>query len=126
MPIIQIKSLPFKQHLEVEEVIAQLSRRFSSEMDISLEYITVTWEYYLPGHYAQAGKVIPRQNKDSHPLIVELFTPDIHNNEMIEKMFECISNVLSEETGVNFDNIFISYRKAHSGQIFDGGKIEKW
>jgi phenylpyruvate tautomerase PptA (4-oxalocrotonate tautomerase family) len=126
MPIIQIKSLPFKQHLELKEVIEQLSRRFSSEMDISPEYITVTWEYYLPGHYAHSGKAIPRQDPATHPLMVELFTPDVHTEEMIGKMFECIANILSEETEVNFENIFITHHEIHSGQVFDGGNIVKW
>jgi phenylpyruvate tautomerase PptA (4-oxalocrotonate tautomerase family) len=126
MPFIHIKSLPFKQHIEVEEVVELLNRKFASELDISLEHVTVTWEFFLPGHYAHSGKVLPRQAANSHPLQVELFTPDFFTDETITKMFECIADFLSENTGVKYENIFISHREVRSGRVFNGGKIDKW
>ena len=45
---------------------------------------------------------------------------------LIEKMLQTVASSISKRTKVPLSNIFINYRSAHSGMVFDNGKIVKW
>jgi hypothetical protein len=126
MPFIHIKSLPLKKHLEINTILEQLSQRFSRECDIPLQEVSASWEYFLPGQYAHAGITCPWQPDKSHPLLVELLTPDNYPEKTLRKMFECIANIISESIGVRYDNIFMYQNSVYSGRVFDGGKVVNW
>jgi hypothetical protein len=94
MPIIHIKSLPFKKHLEINTILEQLNQRFSRECDVPLQEVSATWEYFLPGQYAHAEVTCPQQGDDPHPLLVELITPDNYPEKTLQKMFICIATII--------------------------------
>jgi hypothetical protein len=62
IPFSHIKSLPFEKPVAIKAVLERISEDFSPETEIALEHVTATCEFFLPGHYAVAGKA---KNNDS-------------------------------------------------------------
>lgn len=126
MPFIHVKSLPFDQTLNVASVLEKLTKDFAKGTNIGLEHVTATWEFLSPGHYAVAGKTVGRQPAKSHPVLVDLLSPDFNPPEKIEKVLQLIASSISEQISIPIDNIFIHHRQAHSGMVFDAGEIARW
>ena len=126
MPFIHIKSLPFTKSVDVGAVLEGLSRDFAKETGIELKHVHATWQFLKPGHYAVAGKARGRQPKSSHPLLVDLLSPDFNDASASETMLACVASSLAKRTGIPRDNIFIDHRQARSGMVFDAGSVEHW
>ncbi len=130
MPFIQIKSLPFEDAFDVSEAVLAITKDFSEGNDIPAFHVHTTWEFYLPGHYAK-GEAAPDYHPvavqpPSHPLIVDLLTPDFNDADTIEKMLVTLANSIANHAPVSLDRIFINHRQARSGMVFDDGKVVKW
>jgi hypothetical protein len=121
----------------MKAVLEGISEDFSRETEIALEHVTATWEFFLPGHYAVAGKAEEQQPRPalpgplggpgkSHPILVDLLTPDFNDAKTIERMLKCIAKSLAKRAGILPNNIFINHRQAHSGMVFDNGEIVRW
>lgn len=126
MPFIHIKSLPFDNPFQAKDVLASITADFAASTGIDLKHVTVTWEFFQPGHYAVAGKVAESQPQNSHPVLVDFLAPDFNNIEMIAKMLSCIAESISKRTEIPVQNIFINHRQAHSSYVFDAGEIVRW
>jgi phenylpyruvate tautomerase PptA (4-oxalocrotonate tautomerase family) len=126
VPFIHIKSLPFEKPLKVTDVVEGVTKDFAKATGIGLEHVTATWEFFSPGHYAVAWKAAQYQPQSSHPVLVDLLAPDFNVPAKIEQMFKSIASSISKRAKVPIDNIFINYRQAHSGMVFDAGEIFRW
>lgn len=126
MPFIHIKSLPQEQPLDIRSVIEGVSGDFARAVGIGLEHVTVTWEFFLPGYYAEGGAAAMQQTRDSHPLLVDILAPDFNPPGTVVTMLTAVAGSLSERADVSLRNIFINYRQAHSGQVFDAGEVVRW
>jgi hypothetical protein len=126
MPFIHVKSLRFAKSFDFAAVLEGVSRDFARETGIGLEHVHATWEFLKAGHYAAAGKTRDRQPKSSHPLLVDLLSPDFNDARAIETMLECVASSLANRTGIARSTIFVNHRRAHSGMVFDGGSVERW
>lgn len=126
MPFIKIKSLRFKQEIDIPNVISSISRDFSNELDIDIKHITVTWEYIEAGHYASSGETVEFQPNDSHPLLVDILAPDFNDKISIKAMLETAAHSITRNSGIPIHNIFINIYQAHSGMVFDSGEIVGW
>jgi len=126
MPFIQIKSLPFENSFDVSKVVAAISKDFSIANNISVLHIHTSWEFYLSGQYAKGENTPNFHPQSHHPIIVDLLTPDFNNNETIKLMLVSLAKSISSHSKMNIDNIFINHRHAHSGMVFDDGKIVEW
>lgn len=99
---------------------------FSITNHIPINHVHTTWEFYIPGHYAK-GKNAPNYQPDSHhPLIVDLLTPNFNKSDTIKIMLTSLAKSISGHSKVDLNNIFINHRYAHSGMVFDDGKIVEW
>jgi phenylpyruvate tautomerase PptA (4-oxalocrotonate tautomerase family) len=126
MPLIHIKSLPLASEFDTSAVLEELCRDFSAATGIAIQYVTVTWEYLPPGHYAVAGKAERQQPRDSHPVLVDLLTPDFHSTTRVETMVRAIAACIAARTPVDIGNIFVNHRRAHSGGVFGNGDLVRW
>jgi phenylpyruvate tautomerase PptA (4-oxalocrotonate tautomerase family) len=126
MPFIHIKSLPFDPPLEISAVVKGITRDFAEGSGVGLEHVTATWEFIESGHYAVAGAAPLNQPRATHPVLVDLLSPDFNPPEQVEKMLHTVAQSVSVRTGVPIGNIFINHRHARSGMVFDAGKIVKW
>ena len=126
MPFIHIKSLPFKQSLDIPTVISNIANDFATKTSTPLEYIHTTWEFFKPGHYAIGSKTSDHQPEQNCPIIVDLLTPDFNQAETIGVMLTSIADSISTHARFPINNIFINHRPAHSGMVFDDGEIDQW
>jgi len=126
MPLIHVKSLPFRNEPDIQDVVEGLSMDFATAMDIAPEHVSVTWEYLAPGAYAIAGKAGESQVEDSYPVLVDLLAPDFTGKAQINLMLEVIASSISNRVGVSVTNVFVNYREAHAGRVFDRGQIVTW
>lgn len=126
MPFIHIKSLPFTRSLNMAAVLEGISHDFSKETETDLKHVHATWQFFEPGHYAVNGEVHADQAKSSHPVLVDLLTPDFDDEERIETMLTSLAASIAKRANINKKNIFINHRYAHSGMVFDNGRVERW
>lgn len=126
MPFIHIKSLPFAKSFDVAAVLEGVSRDFAQETGIELKHVHATWEFLKPGHYSVAGKARDRHSQSSHPLLVDLLSPDFNDAKTVETMLTCVASSLAKRAKVPRSNIFINHRHAHSGMALDAGRVERW
>ena len=126
MPFIHIKSLPLGPHIPVSSVVEEITKDVAREAGVDLEHITATWEYLQAGHYAVAGKAEARQSETSHPVIVDLLSPDFNGAVQIRKMLHAVAESISKRAKVPITNIFINHRQARSGMVFNAGDVETW
>lgn len=126
MPFIHIKCLPQAGNFDLQSVMKQLSNRFAREMDLHEKSITVIWEVLKPDCYLNNGQLASEQPQDSHPVIVDLLVPDFNSQPRIEKMMECIVEVLAVTLAIPIGNVFVNCRLALSGMVMDNGEIVKW
>jgi hypothetical protein len=126
MPFIHIRSLPQPGNPDLKSVMLQLSNRFSREMDVQEKSVAITWEVLSPECYLNVGRFVQEQPQDSHPVIVELLVPDFNSQPRIEKMMECIVELLAVALVIPVGNVFVNCRLALSGTVLDNGEIVKW
>ena len=126
MPFIHIKSLPPSEPLVIQSLLENLARDFAAALDIDLEHVTTTWQSLAPGHYAVAGVSAVSQPANTHPILIDVLAPDFNSAETIEKMLGAVADIFSRLSGIAKTNIFIHYRAAHSGEVFDAGEIVRW
>lgn len=126
MPFIHIKSLPLDEPIKVDNIVEGIIEDFSDGTGIDPEHVTVTWEFLQPGHYAVAGKSSTHQKGVSHPVLVDMLSPDFNSAEQIEVMLHTVAASISKRAYIPVDKIFINHRQARSGMVFDAGKVVKW
>ena len=126
MPYIHIRSLPFEHPRNIAAVVEGIARDFAKASGIALDHVSVTWNFLAPGHYAVAGTAIEFQRQDSHPVLVDLLAPDFNPPDAAELMLHAAASGISQHAGIAIDNIFIEYRQAHPGMVFDAGAIVRW
>lgn len=126
MPFIHVKSLPLDSGAASDDLVVSVVTDFAAATGIGLEHVTATWEFLRPGHYAAARSAPNHQPEASHPVLVDLLSPDFNPPERIETMLHAVAESISKRAGVPLANIFINHRQAHSGMVFDGGEVVRW
>lgn len=126
MPFIHIKSLPFKEDVDISGTITTIASDFAKNTGVTLRHIHTTWEFYSAGHYAKGDEVAEHQPKENYPIIVDLLTPDFNELKIISVMLESIADSISRQLNFPKHNIFINHRHAHSAMVFDDGEIVQW
>jgi len=126
MPFIHVKSLPFVAPFNVASVLEGLTKDFAEGVGVGLEHVTATWEFLPAGHYAVGGKAASNQPDKSHPVLVDLLSPDFNAPDKIEKMLLVVASSISKRVKIPISTIFINHRQAHSGMVFDAGEIARW
>ena len=126
MPFIQIKSLPLKETFDISKAILDINSDFSITNHIPINHVHTTWEFYISGQYAKGENAPNFQPESHHPLIVDLLTPDFNKSDAIKTMLTSLAKSISDHSKIDLNNIFINHRHAHSGMVFDDGKIVEW
>lgn len=126
MPFIHIKSLPFQKDIDTSEVIIRIGKDFARHNQIPLEHVHTTWEFFKPGHFAKGDLTPEFQPQEPHSLIVDLMTPDFNDSQTIRQMLLSLADSIARHARVPKSKIFINHRQAHSGMVYDDGKIVSW
>ncbi|WP_299018005.1 hypothetical protein [uncultured Photobacterium sp.] len=126
MPLVRIKSLPFKQDVAIDQVLTTLSQVISDAGKIEQRHIMLTWEYLVKSHYVHHGTVADVQPNDSHPVLVDLIAPNFNTEVQIAQTLELIANTIAEQLPIAKKNIFINFTPAYSDGVYDEGHVVEW
>jgi hypothetical protein len=126
VPFIHVRSLPLAGSFDVGAAVRAITRDFAVGARVEARHVTVTWEVIEPGHYAHAGKTATGQPARSHPVLVELLAPDFHDDESVERMLVTTAEAVAAQAGVPPENVFVEFRAARAGRVFDEGAIARW
>ena len=74
----------------------------------------------------RCGRRGPAAGRPSHPVLVTLLMPDSVPQAEIEQSLLALASSISERAQVPLNAIFINHEQAHSGRVFDAGKLVRW
>ena len=77
------------------------------------EHVVVTWQTL------DAASGEPR-------LVVDVFAPDFHPADRVELMLRSVAASVAHAAGLRPADVFVNYRAARSGEVFDGGDVVRW
>ncbi|WNO09656.1 hypothetical protein [Teredinibacter sp. KSP-S5-2] len=126
MPVITIKSLPFDGEVDIPYVLSHITESLSLSTQVDAEHIHVSWEFFLPGHYAKGGKTPLIQPLSNHPVMIEILIPDFHRKNVIDTMMESLADSIALHTDVARNNILITQKLVSSGRVFDNDEVVQW
>jgi phenylpyruvate tautomerase PptA (4-oxalocrotonate tautomerase family) len=126
MPFIHITSLPPQEPVNMPAVLENISQSFSKYLGLEVKFVTATWNFLPPGHYATGGQAAQFQPLNSHPLLVNLVVPGFYRNEQVAKALQATASAIHEVTQIPKTNLFIQAQVAKSGFVFDNGAVVSW
>lgn len=126
MPLIHIRSLPIPTSFDPAPVLEGLTRDVAAATGIALEHVSATWQVMQAGAYVVAGQAASWQPADSHPLLVDILSPEFNAPELVETMLDCVATSLAVRCGLPRENIFIHHQAARSGHVFEAGAVVRW
>lgn len=126
MPVIQIQSLPFEAETELGEITEKIAQDFSEIAGFTPSHVTVTWSFFPAGGVAYNGQSAQFQSLESHPVQVEVITPDFYTDKRLGEVLSVVATCISKHSGVLTSNLFISHRPVASGGVFERGEVVRW
>jgi hypothetical protein len=126
MPFIHIRSLPPSGRFESSEAVRAISRDFAAAAAADEQDVTVTWQILQPGHYSHAGNTATERLDFSHPILVELVAPDFHPPQRVEQLLGAAAQAVARAASVDWAHVFVEFRTARAGYVFEGGQIVRW
>lgn len=126
MPLIHIRSLPMKAELDVPAVLKEISSRFSREVGIEERHVTVSWDYFLPGHYRVGGAGGDTFDAGKHQILVELLVPDFNSRQTVARMMISLARALAAAADLPEGCVFAHCRYARSEMVMEGTEVLRW
>jgi hypothetical protein len=112
MPFVHVRSLPLPSPpFQPDDAVHAVRKELATATGIAAEHITVSWEWLA----AQAGA--------ERLVLVDVLAPDFHPPERVGAMIESVAASVRRLTG---EQVFVAFRAARSGEVFDGGEIVRW
>jgi esterase/lipase len=115
-PMIKITSPPTT--LDVNKVLASVSKDVSKATGIKESFITYYWQTF--DHIVYEG------NETAKPLFVDLYVPGFFSDDDVTGMLNAISDALVDHAKVERKWLFIHTHFPLPGQVYIGGGITKW
>ena len=112
MPFLHVRSLPIDPPFAPDEAVRSVSSAFARDAGVDEQHVTVTWQTVD----ALSGQ----------PVLVDLLAPDFADDERIATMLHAAATAVAEAAGVSTHEVFVDFRGARSGHVFDAGEIDRW
>ena len=123
MPVIHIHTLPFARKPDVASILIQLNTKVAEAIGLEPGHVWSYWTFIEPHHYATGLETAAITGSEKHSPIVTILSFEGRTQEHITAMLSTAAEVLSQNTGISRDNIFITYQEVLSGRVFDGGEV---
>jgi phenylpyruvate tautomerase PptA (4-oxalocrotonate tautomerase family) len=123
MPVIHIHTLPFAMKPDVASILIQLNTKVAEAIGLEPGHIWSYWTFIESHHYAAGSETAAITGSEKHSPIVTIKSFEGRTQEQITAMLNAAADVLSQNTGISRDNIFITYQEVLSGRVFDGGEV---
>ncbi len=123
MPVIQINSLPFDGKPDIASTLIQLNTKVAETIGLEPRYVWSYWTFIQQHNYAVGTETAVVTGREKHSPIVEIRSFEGRSQEQITAMLNVAAEVISQNTGISRDNIFITYQEILSGRVLDGGEV---
>ena len=114
MPFLHVRALPM-DGLDAAAAVRSVSTEFARDAGVDERHVTVTWQT-LGAESAAGGQ----------PVLVDLLAPDFNDEESVAAMLRAAASAVARAAGVGEERVFVDFRGARSGHVFDGGEIVRW
>ncbi len=121
MPVINIKSLPVRDHISIPDVLVRLNNAVAEASHTDPEHVWSYWEYLNSGYYAVGKSVAATVHDLTHSPIIRVSCLEGKSSDEIKSILETIAKIVSKELSIDFGNVFIVYDDYKSCRVFDGG-----
>ena len=123
MPVVEIRALPQPGGVDVEHVLAAVTRELAALLGEEPSGSWATWEEIPPGRYAEGGDAPAHQPRTTHPPLVRVTAFEGRPPELVARMLETVAGTLARELGLEPGNVFVRYEEQHSGRLYSGGEV---
>lgn len=115
-PMVKITSPP--RDLDVNKVLALVSKDVSKETGIKESFITYYWQTF--DHAVYEGK------ENGSPTFVDLYVPGFFSDDDVHGMLNAIADALVKHAGAERNWVFIHTHFPLPQQVYIGGAITSW
>ena len=126
MPLIHIRSLPIEEPRDIPTILKKISSRFCREVGIEERHVTVSWEYFQPGHYLVGGAAGSSFDPRIHQILVELLVPDFNDKQSVAGMMKSLANALALYANLPENCILIRCHFARPEMVMEGTEVVRW
>jgi phenylpyruvate tautomerase PptA (4-oxalocrotonate tautomerase family) len=123
MPVIHILALPQSSEVKIPTVVAAVSSRVASVMNIPPQQVWTIWRTVEPAHYCEGGDVAKTQPRDTHPPVANIMAYEGRTPEMISRVLEAIAQTLCEHLHIDSGNAFVTWTELRAGRVYTGGAV---
>ncbi|WP_319777964.1 hypothetical protein [Maridesulfovibrio sp.] len=115
-PMVRITSP--KTNLDVEVVLAAVSKDVSKDTGVKESFITYYWQTF--------DAVVYEGKRSSKPLFVDLYVPGFFDDDKVKSMMTAIADALVKHAKAERKWIFIHTHFPLPGQVYIDGGIAQW
>lgn len=115
-PMVRITAPP--RDLDVNKVLALISKDVSSATGIKESFITYYWQTF--DHAVYEGK------ENGSPTFVDLYVPGFFSDDDVHGMLNAVADALVKHTGAERNWVFIHTHFPLPSQVYIGGGITNW
>src|SRR5436190_24003025 len=108
MPVINIKTLPVREVINVPEILISLNKGVSEALGCSINNVWSYWQFIESGYYAAGSKIAERVHEETHSPLVNVILMEGTDPAKLKAMFDSIALILSDELETEYSNIFIT------------------
>jgi hypothetical protein len=123
MLVVRIAALPQQPAVDVEAVLAAVTRELATLLGEEPAGSWATWDTIEPGRYSEGGVAPSFQPADTHPPLVTVVSFEGRPAALVGRMLTCVAETLGRELGLEPGNVFVTYEEARSGRLFTGGQV---
>ena len=113
VPFVHVRSLAPDASFDAARAVRAVSAELAAATDIEERHIAVSWQYVA----AIDGSV---------SVLAEILAPDFHPPERVERMLRSVASSVAREGGVGDADVFVEFRPARPGSVFDEGDVVRW
>ena len=121
MPVINIKSLPVRDRINIPEILVRLNQSVANVSGIDPEHVWSYWEFIKSGFYAVGKNIAASVHEQTHSPIIRVTCLEGKTTEQIKIILETIAATISRELDIEYGNMFIVYDNIDPAMVFDGG-----
>ena len=112
MPVVHVRTLPPPQpQFDAQAAAEAVRAELADATGIETQHVTVTWTHTD----ASVG--------GDYRALAEVLAPDFHPPERVEAMIRAVAAALEREAG---GPVFVEFRHARSGLVYDDGDVVRW
>src|SRR5947207_13737924 len=97
MPIVRIRALPQPDSVDIQAVLATVTRDLAALLGEHASGSWATWETIRPGRYAEGSETPELQPRDTHPPLATITAFEGRAPDVVERTLTTVAETLVRE-----------------------------